>query len=69
MHHVVLDLLDLDRLEGAQADVQGDPLRVELGQELGREVEARRRRGDRALLRGVDGLVALSSPQSAGRLM
>ena len=61
---MVLDRLALDRAKGVQADLevdkgQLDALLAQLEQQFGRKVQAGGRRGDRALLAGIDGLVAL----------
>ncbi len=70
MHDVILQPLDLHRPEGAEADVEGDEGVVEAGQQLGREVEPGGRRGHRAELVRVDGLVALAVVDSrrSGRI-
>ena len=63
VHAVVGDVLGLHRQEGAGADVQRHemPARRRAPRasaiSAAREVQARRRRGDRAVLAGVDGLV------------
>ena len=59
VERMVLDVLDRERAERVEADVQRHPLDVERSKQLGREVEARRGRCRRALRRRVDRLIAL----------
>ena len=56
---VLLDHVGLQRPERVEPDVQRHALDVESREQLGREVQAGRRRRRRALLARVDGLVAL----------
>jgi hypothetical protein len=62
---VLFDVLDADRLEGAESHVEGD-LRgfdatvVEAGQNFRSEVEAGGGGGDGSALTGVDGLIAVA---------
>ena len=58
VQRVLLELGDGERPEGVEPDMEGDVLDVELGEQLRREVEPRRRRRGRAGIGGVDGLVA-----------
>ncbi len=65
LHPVLLDPLGVDRLEGADADVERhpgdlDPRGLDLPQEPFREVEPRRGGRHRSGPAGVDGLVALA---------
>src|SRR5262249_2923411 len=60
VHDVLGHVVDAHRREGAGADVERDRDVVEAGQHLVGEVQARRRRRDRAGRAGEDGLVALS---------
>ena len=62
---VILDPIDADRLKGAVADMEGDlgDLHAavdERRRQLGREVQAGGRRGDRAARPGEDRLVAVA---------
>ena len=62
---VVLDPIDLDRSEGADPNVQGqihprDTPLVEAAKDRGREVQPRRRRGDRSGDLSIDRLIAQS---------
>ncbi len=58
VHPVLLDHVLRERPEGVEADVQGDALDVEPGEQLGGEVEPGGRRRRRALGAGVDRLVS-----------
>ena len=59
MQRVRLELVDGERPERVEADVEGDPLDVEPGEQLGREVEAGRGCRSGPGVRGVDGLIPL----------
>ena len=64
VHRVLVEVVDGDGLEGAEADVQGDagdvaPAHGEAPEEGVGEVQARGGRGDRAVVARVDGLVAV----------
>ena len=56
---VLLDRLRGERPERVEPDVERDPLVVELPEELGREVQARRRSGRRPGVARVDRLIPL----------
>ena len=59
VHLVLLDPLGCQRPESVQPDVERDALVVETGEQLGREVQSRRRRRRGACVPRVHGLVAL----------
>lgn len=59
VHDVILDLLCLHGLEGADADMERDEGVRNLRQHFWREVQSSRRRGDGAFLASEDGLIAL----------
>ena len=63
---VLPELLDGDRPERVEPHVQRDPLDVELGEQLRREVEPCRRSGGRARLARVDRLVPLGIGERLG---
>lgn len=60
VHAVFLEVIDGNRTEGADADVEGEEAVGMGGEELGGEVEAGGGGGDGAVLFGVDGLVAFA---------
>ena len=66
VEHVLVELVDGERPEGVEPDVERDALELEPRQQLGREVEAGGRRRRRAGLLGVDGLVALGVGERLG---
>ena len=66
MQLVLGQIVDRDRAERVEPDVQRDPLDVEPCQHLGCEVQPCRRRCRGALCCGVDGLIALRVVERLG---
>ena len=59
VHLMVAHQLAFDRAERAKADMQGKKSVIQLREQPRSEMESRRRRGDRAFVPRIDGLVAL----------